>query len=77
MLRELQRVTKKYVILTYYNETVFHTVIKKLNDRGHKILMLRKKDFYEELHAAGFKPVLEKTVIPFLHAQRFLLAEKM
>ena len=77
MLRELQRVTKKYVILTYYRNTVIHTIIKKLNNRGHKILMLHKKDFFEELLEAGFKPVCEKSVMPFLHAQRFLLVEKI
>lgn len=77
MLRELQRVSKKYVILTYYIDTIIHKFIKKLNDKGHRIIMLKRKEFYRELLSVGLKPVREKAPLPFLHAQRFLLLEKI
>jgi len=77
MLRELQRVTKRYVILTYYNNTVVHKIIKKMNNKGNRIIMFNKKEFYKELLSAGLKPVTEKAPLPFLHAQRFLLLEKI
>lgn len=77
MLRELQRVTKRYVILTYYNDTVVHKIIKKMNDKGNRIVMFKKREFYRELLSVGLKPVIEKAPLPFLHAQRFLLLEKI
>ena len=77
MLRELQRVSKKYVILTYYRDSIIHKFIKKLNDKGHRIVMFKKKEFYQELLSAGLKPVTEKAPLPFLHAQRFLFLEKI
>ena len=77
MLRELQRVTKRYLILTYYNNTVAHKIIKKINDKGNRIVMFKKKEFYRELLSVGLKPVIEKAPLPVLHAQRFLLLEKI
>lgn len=77
MLRELQRVTKRYVLLTYYNNTIVHKIIKRLNDKGNRIIMHKKKDFYKELLSVGLKPIIEKAPLPFLHAQRFLLLEKI
>ncbi len=77
MLRELQRVSKKYVILTYYKSSLMHAIIKKLNNRGNRIVMFSRKKFYGELLKAGLKPISEKSPLPFLHAQRFLLLEKI
>ena len=77
MLRELQRVSRKYVILTYYIDTIIHKFIKKLNDKGHRIIMLKRKEFHRELLSVRLKPVIEKAPLPFLHAQRFLLLEKI
>ena len=77
ILRELQRVSKKYVILTYYNDTLIHKCIKKINNKGHRIIMLKRKEFYKELLSIGLKPVIEEVVLRFLHAQRFLLLEKI
>ena len=77
MLKELHRVTRKYAILTYYDATIFHSIMKRLNNKGHKILMMKKKDFYKELQQVGFKPVIEKTLLPVLHAQKFLLLAKI
>ncbi len=77
MLRELQRVSKKYVIVTYYKTSFLHTIIKKFNNRGNRIIMLKRKQFYKELETAGLKPIMEKSPLPFLHAQRFLLLEKI
>lgn len=77
MLQELQRVTKRWIITTYYQSSFLHGIIKKINDRGNRIVMFKKEDFYKELLSVGLKPITEKSPLPFLHAQRFLLLEKI
>jgi len=77
MLRELQRVTRKSLLLTYYRRNFLHELTRRVNKMGKGILMLDRRAFLDELSAAGFRPVIEKSPLSFLHAQRFLLLEKV
>jgi ubiquinone/menaquinone biosynthesis C-methylase UbiE len=77
MLRELSRVARKNVLITYYKHNFLHRLARKLNRMGHGILMLDRRSFLKELAAAGLRPVAERSPLSFLHAQRFLLLEKV
>jgi len=77
MLRELHRVTRKSLLITYYRRNFLHALTRWVNRMGGDILMLDRRAFLDELASAGFRPVIEKSPLSFLHAQRFLLLEKV
>lgn len=77
MLRELSRVSARYVLITYYRPNWFHTLTKRFNPKGNRIVMLGRGDFRAELVAAGLEPVHETAPLPFVHAQRFVLCKKV
>lgn len=76
MLRELQRVCRRHIIITYYRNTVLHKLAKKLNNKGNKIVMFDKSQFNREVESARLRVVCEKVPLPLFHAQRFVLLEK-
>jgi ubiquinone/menaquinone biosynthesis C-methylase UbiE len=76
MLRELQRVTRKSLLITYYKRNFLHELTRRINKMDDRIQMLDRSSFLMELAAAGLRPVMERSPLSFLHAQRFLLLEK-
>jgi ubiquinone/menaquinone biosynthesis C-methylase UbiE len=76
MLRELSRVSARHVLLTYYRPTRLHALTKRLNPKGHRIVMLDRDGFRNELRAAGLEPLKECALMPLVHAQRFVLCAK-
>ncbi len=76
MLTELSRVSARYVIVTYYVKTPLHSLAKKTNPKGNRMVMLPPAEFKQELAQAGLKIIRHRALLPALHAQRFVLAEK-
>jgi len=77
MLEELRRVTRKNLLITYYARNFLHELTRKTHNMADDIIMLDRGSFLGELSAIGLRPVIEKAPLSFLHAQRFLLLEKV
>jgi ubiquinone/menaquinone biosynthesis C-methylase UbiE len=76
MLRELRRVSRKSLLITYYARNFLHELTRRVSGMSREIIMLDRGKFLQELASVGFRPIIEKAPLSFLHAQRFLLLEK-
>jgi ubiquinone/menaquinone biosynthesis C-methylase UbiE len=76
MLAELARVSKRFVILTYYQRSWIHSLNKKYARKKNRIVLLERAAFETELAEAGLRVVSAHRVAPAVHAQTFLLLEK-
>jgi ubiquinone/menaquinone biosynthesis C-methylase UbiE len=76
ILKELGRVSKRYVIVTMYRENLFHKLTRKIRRMKRIIIMLSDKEMEREIENAGLKIVEKKIMMPFLHSQVFLLLKK-
>jgi ubiquinone/menaquinone biosynthesis C-methylase UbiE len=76
MLGELHRVSRKSLLITYYARNFLHELTRKASGMSREIIMLEREKFLQELSSIGFRPLIEKAPLSFLHAQRFLLLEK-
>ncbi len=77
ILRELRRVSKRYVIVTMYRWTLFHKLTRKIRRLKRVIIMLSMKEMEEEIRASGLRIVKKRVLMPIFHSQVFLLLEKV
>jgi ubiquinone/menaquinone biosynthesis C-methylase UbiE len=81
ILRELHRVAKKVVIISFYRYNLLHIIERWLRCRiknvNKKINMMPLGNFEEELNSIGFKILNMFPVIRYFHAQNIILLEKL
>ncbi|RMF09602.1 MAG: class I SAM-dependent methyltransferase [Candidatus Neomarinimicrobiota bacterium] len=73
--RELGRVSRRWVLVSVYLQSVFHTVHRTLFPQPSRITFLRRSEFETELAEAGLRLVALRSVLPGLHGHRIVLAQ--
>lgn len=73
ILRELARVSRKWVVVSVYGSVLLHRVFRRVVPQPSRITMVAKDRFEEEVTLAGLTVVEEMAVVPILHAQRIYL----
>lgn len=82
MFRELARVTREHVVISYYDTTVAHRLQRKIagltsaKRRRTKIFFFGTDRFTEEATTAGFEVRAVKAPLALVHAQRVALLRK-
>ncbi len=76
ILKELRRISKRYVIVTMYRENLFHKLTRRLRRLKRIIIMLSDMEMEREINACGLRIVEKRIMMPIFHSQVFLLLEK-
>jgi len=76
-LFELQRVTRRYAVISIYHHSLFHKVTGWLNYRPRKMNMITKKEWLSELMQSGFRVKKSFPLMRFFHAQHIYLLAKV
>lgn len=76
ILKELQRITKRWVIVSVYIYSSFHRLTQKISTRPRKMTMAERKTWENEIKNAGFRIVGLWWVVRFFHAHKIYLLEK-
>ncbi|MCK4578648.1 MAG: class I SAM-dependent methyltransferase [Candidatus Marinimicrobia bacterium] len=71
--REFRRVSRKWIIASYYQRTRTHQLFRRISPKQSRITMLSGRQFEDEVQAAGLSMVANLAVIPGLHAHRIAL----
>ena len=79
-LKELARLSKRWVILTFYDAGSAHWYSKRLvsglRGRPVRVKMIRRELFAAEAQRAGLKVREFRPMLPRVHAQTFVVLEK-
>lgn len=81
ILKELHRVAKKIVIISFYRYNILHSIERWIRCRTKnikkRIIMLPLDDFVKELNSVGFKVLNLFPVKRYFHAHNILLLQKV
>lgn len=77
ILSELARVSRRWVILSYYRSNWLHGLFRRLKGFSSRIKMMTDEEFLSEVGAAPLAVRSRRPVIPFLHAQTMVILEKV
>ncbi len=77
IVSELARVSRRWVILSYYRSNWLHGLFRRLKGFSSRIKMMTDEEFFAEVKAAPLTVRSRKTVFPFLHAQTLVVLEKI
>ncbi len=81
VLAELARVTSRWAVISYYRLNPLHRLQRKLRrtlKRSRtRIKMLASEEFISEMNRAGFRVVRTVPLFRGIHAQQFVLLEKI
>lgn len=75
-LRELRRVSRKWVLLSMYGSTFLHRLFRRIVPQPSVITMVAQDRFGGELREAELTVVEDVAVVPLLHAQRIYLLSR-
>jgi ubiquinone/menaquinone biosynthesis C-methylase UbiE len=76
ILSELARVTRRWVILSYYRHNALHAFFRRLKGFSSRIKMMTDEEFASEVSRTPLVIQSRRPVIPFLHAQTLAVLEK-
>ena len=79
LIVELARVSKRYVIVSFYEAAALHSWQKRTwRRRGHKtkMPMPTREQFFGKFEKQGCTVIAHKSALPGIHAQRIVLFEK-
>lgn len=82
VLRELTRVSRHYVVVSYYRNTNLHAVVRRLQSvtRGNRRrgpAMMARYQFEHLMRGTGWRIVFDQALLPGLHAQRVAVLERV
>jgi len=81
ILKELHRVAKKIVIISFYRYNILHSIERWIRCRTKnikkRIIILPLNDFVKELNSVGFKVLNLFPVMRYLHAHNIVLLQKL
>jgi len=75
LLQEIQRVTRRFAIVSVYLPSIFHRLSQILGGRPRRMTMVTPADWEAEVQANGLRVVQACWVWHFLHAQKIFLLE--
>jgi SAM-dependent methyltransferase len=81
-IAELVRVSRRYVLLSYYRRSNIHAVQRKVQsvtrgNRRRRPAMIPRAEFDRLLRNVGCRRVADRPLIPGFHAQRLVLIERI
>ncbi|MBI3811912.1 MAG: class I SAM-dependent methyltransferase, partial [Nitrospirae bacterium] len=76
ILKELARVSRRWVILSYYRHNALHVFFRRLKGFSSRIKMMTDEEFQSELKSVPLTVRSQRPVIPFLYAQTMVVLEK-
>lgn len=79
LIKELVRVAKRYLVISFYESAPIHALQKRLWRReGHSrdLPMVPRRDFLEMFTHRGCRLLDDRGVLPGIHAHRVVLFEK-
>lgn len=76
ILRELARVSRRWVILSYYRKNPVHGLFRRLKGFTSRIKMMSDAEFEAELAQTPLVIRSRRRVIPWFHAQTLVVLEK-
>lgn len=79
VVEELVRVSRRHLIVSYYDDVFVHRTQKRLwKHRKHRrsLPMVPREQVHAEFAAAGCRVVEDRAVLPVIHAHRIVLLEK-
>lgn len=80
-LREFARVSRRYVMVTFYDRACLHYWSKRLlaalRGKPVRVQMISRQEFEVDARAAGLKVVQYRPWLPRIHAQTFTMLEKI
>ena len=81
ILKEFSRISRKWLILSYYEINQLHLLQRKLRKKMNKsrtrIKMISNKDFYEEAEKTGWRAIKIFSLFPGIHSQHIALLRKI
>lgn len=77
ILKELRRISRRYVIVTMYRYALFHKLTRRIRGLKRIIIMLSDEEMENEIKKSGLSVVEKKILMPIFHSQVFLLLEKV
>jgi len=81
ILKELHRVARRIIIISFYRYNLFHSVERwvrcRIRNVKNRINMLPLGDFVKEFNSVGFKVLNLFPVIRYFHAHNIALLEKV
>ncbi len=76
ILAELARVSRRWVILSYYRHHALHAWFRRLKGFSSRIRMLTDAEFEAELAGLPLRIHRREVALPLLHAQTLVVLEK-
>jgi len=76
VLRELARVSERYVIVSFYWPTPLHKLARRVNSTPGRVRTMSLEKFRNLGQASGLKCVSVSSLLPHLHMQTFVVLEK-
>jgi SAM-dependent methyltransferase len=81
LLEDLVRVSRRYVLVSYYEAGSLHSLQKALQHalkpkRGRRLAMVRRSELLRSFDAMGCRVVSDSAILPGLHAHRLVLLER-
>ncbi|MBL4847888.1 MAG: class I SAM-dependent methyltransferase [Planctomycetes bacterium] len=80
-LAQIANVARRRVLLTYYEPLSLHALqrgfLVRLRRRKRRLGFMAPTFVHAELERLGFRVVADRALIPWIHAQRILLAERV
>ena len=73
---EFNRVSKKWVIISLYQNIPLHTTLKKFSKKKAKITFLNSDIIESEFTKTNLIPVYSRFIIPGVHGHKILLTKK-
>lgn len=80
VIGELVRVSRRYLLVSYYDDVWLHRTQKRLwRRRGHRreLPMVARSTIHLEFAQAGCRVLVDHAVLPMIHAHRIALFEKI
>jgi len=77
ILKELARVARRWVILSYYRYHPLHALFRRLKGFSSRIKMMTDEEFLSEVRSAPLTVRSRRMVMPILHAQTVVVLEKV
>ncbi len=76
ILRELARVSRRWVIVSVYHFTPLHRVARLFNSTPGRVKLMTREQLRELVRDSGLERQSMRSLIPWLHMQRFVVLTK-
>jgi ubiquinone/menaquinone biosynthesis C-methylase UbiE len=76
IVRELARVSRRFVVLSVYHATPLHTLVRSWRRMRSRLSMLTTAEFQELIQASGLHLWRQRALCRWCHAQTFVVLRK-